>query len=132
MTSNQLHKQQKQQKKIAAKQQGKPAAAAAAAATAHKQKQQPTAAASTAATPTLLAQLRSADHAFAALLGSTVTPKDFFTKHWEQEPLHISRAKELGSAAAANKFYSGVFSKALFDAYLRKHAEKLAYGFNLK
>lgn len=82
--------------------------------------------------PSLLSGLRNADSAFASLLGSSLTARDFFTKHWEKEPLHIQRSVECGgSAAAAANFYEGLFSKAKFDSYLRRHAKELKYGFNL-
>jgi len=79
----------------------------------------------------LLPQLRSADSAFAALLGPNVSPKEFFTKYWEKQPLHVRRAEVEGGAEAARGYYAGLFSKALFDAHVRAHADEMTYGFNL-
>ena len=112
-TQPQQQKAHKQSAKGAAPIKQRPASAAAAA---------PGAAAADAGG--LLSQLRSSDAAFAALLGPSVTPRQFFTEHWEEKPLHISRPD-------ARSYYSGLFSKAIFDAHLRKHAPELKYGFNL-
>lgn len=47
----------------------------------------------------------------------------FFSTHWERAPLHVARRNP--------SFYSGLFSKSLVDAHVRRNAAGLQYGFDL-
>jgi hypothetical protein len=79
---------------------------------------------------TLLSSLTTPDSTFSALLGPSISSSDFFCKYFERQPLHISRSKN-GASKEGRNFYKGLFSKAMFDSYLRANADELQYGFNL-